>query len=386
MGEGEGEAQKLSPGITQRCQSNSYETGTTMLGIDETSSAGRSSSASRTGRTGASGEAEENGKPGEAESATSGKFPKKDSTYRPFMDDVLGGASGEASAPAAGGGGDAINAYELQGRRAQKRGEMAERKQTLGEALDHQYETMGSGWEEDGWIVGKGSLAWKRQYKRRNAGDDWRQTHRTDVEDALVRNGRTMSDADIEEVVSEHRQRLDERGAFENWETDDIDDWETGLTSALKRERAEEQIHQFESPPVEGLPTPSRNLEERTFDNPDQIREKLDTWEEEQLEKLDRLATEAEVEGDSIYRERRERIQQATEAYEAITVGTPEGTKKAYPEKLEVEGKELRPRDAYIRHLEENPGDIMGAYERAEDRMRDENRAELINQLVSAGG
>ena len=376
----------------------------TMTNIDETKGAGSTTSTNRTNRSDGpeeAGEAAEADQASAAGTSATDNLPQKRSVYNRYRDTIYGrNADGELPEDVTGADGGAP-AFMMQSRRTGAGDQMAERKQKLGEALDAQYETMGEDWETEEAFFGlveKGADAWQGDYERRAISSDKYRRSRDQLEASLFQNGRPMSDGDIQEVVADHRGRLEERGAFEGWERSEIESWEKGLTSHLKRQRAEEKIRQFDPAPIEDLPTPNRNLDVRTFDNPDQIRRSLEQWETEQLEKLDELTPdemEGDVfsndlnpfsnDGDATYAEKRQRIQRAKEAYEKITVGDENGEKYAFPETVEAGTGELKPRDAYIRHLEEHPGDIMGAYEQAEDRLRDANWDETAELVAAAG-
>ncbi len=284
--------------------------------------------------------------------------------------------------------------------RAERRGaddEMAERKEQLGETLDRQYEKMGVDWDADEGFWNKSVSAWKRAYTRSTGEGPEATGIRDAVGESLAGDGRPMSDADIQEVVDAHRERLEDRGAFEGFSPGDVENWEAGLTSHLKQQRAEQAVEQFEPAPIDDLPTPSRELDERQFDNPDEIRRKLDEWENENLEKLDEIADEVGLEGrgsdqlthdlgDPAYTAERDRIQDAREAYEMITVGDEDGTEYAFPEDVDADRAlgPARPREAYISHLEDNPGDIMGAYREAEEILRTSNW-DMLADMLAAG-
>ncbi|MFB6373315.1 MAG: hypothetical protein ABEN55_09425, partial [Bradymonadaceae bacterium] len=210
-----------------------------MSGIDETSGAGSANSTNRSGQTDGAGEAAQTDgaeQAGPTKSAVEGRIPEKSSEYRPFMDDVLGRGSGDSRSASTGASGEATKAYMLTGQRAKQKGEMAERKQQLGEALDTKYEEMGGNWDaESGLVLDKWSQAWQDDYSDISSSTDAAAHARAQTDKALYQNGRLMNDDAIEEVVADHRDRLKKQGAFEGWETDDIDEWQEGVTAFLKQ-------------------------------------------------------------------------------------------------------------------------------------------------------
>jgi len=376
-----------------------------MSGIDETSGAGQSGRSERTEATESAGEAEETGggdQTSGSQSATSGQIPDKSSSYEKWRSTLYGSARDGAPRPMDGETADVTPAMMLQAERAAGRSDMAERKQQLGEALDTQHEEMAVDWEADsGLVVDKWASAWQDEYSDRASSTDDARISRQRIEEALYQSGRVMSDDDIEEVVAEHRDRLEKKGAFEGWGTDDIHEWQEGVTAFLKHQRAEQPVRQFEPPSIDDLPTPSRDLEERSIENPNRIRRKVREWEAEQLAQLEEAAEKGGLEkgggwaaftssagygANDAYKAKRDRIREAADAYINITVGDGDGNKYAYREEVDIEETHVRPRDAYLRHLEEHPGDIMGAFSNAEQRVRDANREELMYNLANAAG
>jgi hypothetical protein len=372
-----------------------------MTNIDKTKGAGSTNTTNRTNQKDSTDETSKSAKSDggsqvDTNQTASTKTPPRPETvdrFRGFVEEELGRGPQPGD-----GGGKVQQAAILKANRQHPDPQMEERKQKLGKALDKQYETMGTDWDADeGWLD-KYDEAWKQDYERQAfSSDKWKNSRET-LEKSLYKNGRPMSDADIEEVVDKHKQRLEERDAFEGFSSDDIQYWEKGLTDHLKQQRAAQEVRVFETESVEKLPTPSRDLDERDVDNPDQIRQKLDAWESKQLEEIDKIADEnglerpqdwtesANIPDDTVYTEKRERIQEARNTYEKLMIGDEDGTEYAFPEKVDSDLTvgEGRPRDAYIRHLEENPGDIMGAYRAAEERIKPDQRDKLPDMLANA--
>lgn len=375
-----------------------------MTNIDKTNGAGSTNTTNRTNQTDSTDEADETTTSGRSDSGRQVDTNQTASTKtppRPETVDRFRGFVGEdpGRGPQPGDrGGKVQQAAILKANRQHPDPQMEERKEKLGKALDEQYETMGIDWDADeGWLD-KSNEAWKQDYERQAfSSDKWKNSRET-LEKSLYKNGRPMSDTDIEEVVDKHKQRLEERDAFEGFSTGDIQNWEKGLTDHLKHQRAAQQVRVFETESIEELPTPSRDLDERGVDDPDQIRQKLDAWENRQLEELDKIADEnglerpqnwtdsANIPDDTVYTEDRERIQEARNTYEKLMIGGEDGTQYAFPEKVDSDLTvgEGRPRDAYIRHLEEKPGDIMGAYRAAEERIKPDQRDKLPDMLANA--
>ncbi len=378
-----------------------------MTNIDKTQGASRTSTTKRTNQTDSTDETDETSESAETDNSGQVDTNQTASTHTPprgesidrfrgFTEEELGRGPQPND-----GGGKVQQAAILRANRQHPDPQMEERKEKLGEALDKQYETMGIDWDADeGILFDKRTVAWKNDYDQNNSpSDDWRKS-RTKLHKSLYKNGRQMSDSKIEEVVENHRGRLEARNAFEGFSEDEIENWELGLTQHLKLQRARSEIQNFEADAIQDLPTPSRNLDSRGVDNPDQIRQKLDEWETQQLQQLDTRADELGLERPkdwdasinipdetaTDYTEDRERIQEARNTYEKLMIGDEDGTQYAYPEEVnpDLTVGEGRPRDAYIRHLEENPGDIMGAYRAAEERIKPDQRDKLPDMLANA--
>jgi hypothetical protein len=376
-----------------------------MTNIDKTNGAGSTNTTSRTNQTDSTDGSDDTAKSARGDGGrqvdtaqtASTKTPPRPETVDRFKQGFLRQKPGGGPQPGDGGGG-VEKAAVLQAHQQHRDQQMEQRKEKLGKALDKQYETMGIDWDADEGFWDKPEEAWKQDYERQAfSSDKWKNSRET-LEKSLYQNGRPMRDTDIEEAVDKHKQRLEKRDAFEGFSSDDIQNWENGLTDHLKQQRAEQQVRVSATDSVEELPTPSRDLDERGVDNPDQLRQKLDAWESKQLEELDKIADEnglerpqnwndsANIPDDTVYTEKRERIQEARNTYEKLMVGDEHGTQYAYPEEVDSDLTvgEGRPRDAYIRHLEENPGDIMGAYRAAEERIKPDQRDKLPDMLANA--
>lgn len=218
----------------------------------------------------------------------------------------------------------------------------------------------------------KESYEWKDVYSTRNfySGESL-SAHESIQENMIGPDGEALSDQKLSQIVGEHRSDLEERGAFDDWSEIQIESWEKGATSFLEQERARAQINNFDAEPAD-VPELAYEWSDRDVGDPDQIRAELDKWEQQQLARFDALAEEAEIDDtDSTRRAVRDRISMARETYEKIAVGDESGEMYGLPEEVEtdMEGSTTAIRPEYINHLQHNPGDIMGAYEKVEGDM-----------------
>lgn len=288
--------------------------------------------------------------------------------------------------------GDGVAAHELQSAQTARQA----RKEDLGEALDDHTRMLrrdedASQQEWDGRYFDLGSLGdkspaqWADHYATRAKASGYRGKLRDRVRTSLVgAEGEPLSDSDLREVVSDHRAELADDGAFEDWDVSEIDSWERGVVRHLKTQRAKAALDNFQTDHVDGLPELEYDLEDRHYENPDKIRQKLDAWEEKQLSKLDKLAEGLDAEEKSTHRRLREDIRNARDAYEKITVGDEDGTKYGYPETVDrnLEGDQVPVRAAYVNHLRHEPGDLLGAYQEVQDRMKYAARSSVADQVV----
>ena len=292
-----------------------------------------------------------------------------------------------AAAGAAEGAESTTTAHELQATQKARRHNVEERKEQLGEALSEHTDNIRN--DEDAakqdWRghFGPGSVytdknpsQWKDHYDTVNPAADRRENKKAA---ALVdADGHALSDADLDEVVAKHREELEKEGAFEGFAGHQVDQWAEGVKRHLAGERAEMKLAGFQPDSAGDLPVPEEvddigEREQLDGAEAEQLTKRLDEWESSQLAELEETARQAGADRSdgSQYERMTEDIQRARDTYEAIMTGNAEGENVGFPETVQAsqEGGTLRPREAYRNHLQENPGDIVGAYQKVQERM-----------------
>jgi len=346
-----------------------------MTDIDETKgTTGRNSRMDRAEESEATGETQESqgGADSPLLSGESGISEGREA-YREYQETVYGGNPPPRPGRAADGrAGDEMSVHELQAAQSDGGAGRSARVRKAAEALGKKRDMMLDrvGGYEMQWEP-RSTDQWLDAYKKQ-AGTDENDVH-DKLRRALTGDGSHLTDGQLSEAVEAHREKLETEGAFEGWTDAQVDNWQQSVEKFGKAERTRARLENFDGGSVEGLPKLEYDPSERSYtpEQAEDIRSKLDDWEQKQLAEFDEIVRQSdEPPSDLEVETMRERIHSARDLYESVTVGKPGEEPGALPEEApqHLEGEPKPVRAGYIQHLRSNPGDVLGAYQVAEDR------------------